>query len=197
MRLWEGGLHLACGDREPGRRPAVKRRLCRVAVALVAGLVGAGSAWANADGLAAEQSAAACAARDLPALFSAMTLSDSILRSYLAESVVFSDGETTQRIERAAYAGLPIGTLDYTYVTRGALEAWEADPAAPLTYVQVEFNQSQDDRWRVDWTELSGPILEGGDDDMQPVPVGRSGYLLFFPTATCWELVEDHIDAAS
>lgn len=190
-------MRLDCFTEGPGLAGLATGRLVGGLAAMLITLGAVGPAVADSHALAAEQSAAACAARDLPALFNAMAISDVVRQQYLAEKVTVADADGVRPVLRDDYARLPIGQLDFSYVTSASLSAWEADPAAPLTYVQVEFNQSQDDRWRVDWSELSGPLLEGGDADMQPEPVGRSGYLLFFPTATCWELVEDHIDAAS
>lgn len=158
-------------------------------------LVGMGPANAqDGDDFARDQAEAACQSGDLPALFNAMALSDAVMRDFLAETVTMSLPDGHKNIPARDYEALPIGMLDYSYVTRASLDAWEKDASAELTYVQMEFNQSNDNRWRADWTELTGPILEGGEDDEQPQPTGRAGYLLFYPTQTCWEMVQDSID---
>lgn len=147
-----------------------------------------------AGDLPREQAEKACSARDLPGLFNAMTLSDAVLREFLAPEVTVSEGDSVTRVAPADYDSLPIRLLDFSYVTRASFGLWEADPEAGLDYVAVEFNQSQDDRWRVDWQQMSGPILEGASDVEQPRPVGASGYLLFYPTPSCWHMVQDHVD---
>lgn len=171
---------------------------------LVAALIGfgpwAGIGPANAqdgDDFARGQAEAACQSSDLPALFNAMALSDAVMRDFLAETVTMSLPDGHKDIPASDYEALPIGMIDYSYVTRASLDAWEKDASAELTYVQVEFNQSNDNRWRADWTELTGPLLEGGEPEEQPQPTGRAGYLLFSPTQTCWEMTQDSVDVES
>lgn len=146
------------------------------------------------DGLAREQAEAACKGEDLPALFSAMAMSEAVTRDYLAETVriVKPDGRADMAAD--AYGPLPIAMVDFSYVTRASYDAWDKYPQAALVYVEMTFNQSSDNRWRADWVELSGPMIEGGEAEEQPESTERTGYFLFFPTETCWELVEDHVD---
>lgn len=146
------------------------------------------------DGLAHEQAEAACKGEDLPALFSAMAMSEAVTRDYLAETVriVKPDGKADMASD--AYGPLPIAMVDFSYVTRASYDAWDKYPQAALVYVEMTFNQSSDNRWRADWVELSGPMIEGGEAEEQPEATERTGYFLFFPTETCWELVEDHVD---
>jgi hypothetical protein len=149
-----------------------------------------------AEDFAQAQAEKACVDEDLPTLFNAMAVSDPVMRQYLAKSVTLSDAEGVLSVHFNEYDALPIAMLDYSYVTRRSFEAWQKDAAAPLDYVSVEFNQSQDNRWRLDWAQLSGPPNEGGEASEQPQPTGRAGYLLFFPTQSCWELVQDHLESA-
>lgn len=149
------------------------------------------------DTFAMEWATGACADGDLAGLVRAMALSEMVAQKYSAETVdVVRSGEST-RVARSDYAAFPIGMLDYTWVTRDSMLAWEADPAAEQVTLAIEFNQGQNEAWAVDWQAVryDGTSAEGEDMGEIVETLGPPGTLLFFPTADCFELVEDFVVA--
>jgi hypothetical protein len=73
------------------------------------------------------------------------------------------------------------------------MKAWEADPAAEIEYLDMEFNQSQANQWAVDWQVVRyDGNSEGGDDLGEIVErIGEPGVLSFEPYDGCWRLIED------
>lgn len=156
----------------------------------------------ESDTIRLEMAEAACRQSDFRGFFTAFTGSWAVRERYTADPISFGQTGQSRRLSRQTYADedrYPVATMDYFYVTSESAAQFDrsGDPES-LRYVQIEINQAGDGRNRVDW--LPG-IFE---KDLTPVPedigdglgdlvqeTGSGGYLLFRPTATCWELVDD------
>lgn len=170
-------------------------------------LAAAGPAAADlslTDRNALELARSACAARDFPGLFTAMASSAAVRRKYTANSIEVSlldqQGATlsSSLVASNAYDGFPVRQVDYYYKPARPVIAGDQDE-----YLDVEFNQSQDDVFSVDWARVHyDGNSEGGDDlgriigpDGAPLPPGEhprsDGQLLFKPTSDCWQLEAD------
>lgn len=149
------------------------------------------------DTFAMEWATGACAAGDLPGLVRAMAISEAVARKYSADTVAVIRDGTMTKVARDDYAAFPIGMLDYTWVTRDSMLAWETDPAAEQVTLAMEFNQGQTEAWAVDWQAVryDGASAEGEEMGQVVETLGPPGTLLFYPTADCFELVEDFVVA--
>lgn len=157
----------------------------------------------ESDSIRLEMAEAACRQNDFRGFFTAFTGSWAVRDRYTADQVSFGQTGQSRRISRQTYANddrYPVATMDYFYVTSESAAQFDRNggDAKSLRYVQVEINQAGDGRNRVDWLpgifekDLTPPPRELGDglgDLVQET--GSGGYLLFYPTATCWELVDD------
>ena len=146
----------------------------------------------------------ACNAVDFESFFKAYSGSWAVRAKYTAASVTHGMTGKSVAQPRRSYLDrddFPIAPMDYDFVTAESAAAFESKPDASwrdLSYVQLEFNTANDNRRRVDW--LPGifqkhqtpppPELEEGLGELVRATSG-GGTLLFFPTETCWELVED------
>lgn len=164
----------------------------------------AGRTMTESDRLFLEMADGACEAVDFPAFFKAFSGSWAVRAKYTAATVTQGMTGKSSAQPRGAYLNrndFPIAPMDYEFVTAESAAAFEAKPDASwrdLSYVQLEFNTANDNRRRVDW--LPGifqkhqtpppPELEEGLGALVRA-TGGGGTLLFFPTETCWELVED------
>lgn len=181
---------------------------------LVAGLaIGLGAAlWfpplalANEAGLQAEtehdrnalqMAADACRNQEFPSLLQAMAISDAVVARYSAHAVsVIVDGVSAP-VPRESYRDFPIGMLDYYWISRASMQAWEANPDTELVHLKLERNQSQSNQWRIDYVPVRYDGNSSGGDDLGEIveTLGPPGYLLFEPIAGCWELVEHGVGA--
>ncbi len=163
------------------------------AAALVASSTAAEPAISETDAYALQTAEAACAARDFPALLAALSISHMTLMKYAAPEIAVRVGADSARVKREDNTYIPIATMDYYWVYAASVKAAEADPNAPIEPVKLDFNQSQSEVYRVDWQRVRyDGETEGGDDLGNIVEtIGQPGYLLFRPTATCWELTDD------
>ena len=158
----------------------------------------------ESDRLFLEMADRACNAVDFESFFKAYSGSWAVRAKYTAATVTHGLTGKSRAEPRGAYLdqkAFPIAPMDYDFVTAESAARFEAKPDASwrdLTYVELEFNTANDNRRRVDW--LPGifqkhqtpppPELEEGLGELVRA-TGGGGTLLFFPTATCWELVED------
>jgi len=161
-------------------------------------------AMTESDRLFLEMADRACNAVDFESFFKAYSGSWAVRAKYTAATVTHGPTGKSRAEPRAAYLdqnAFPIAPMDYDFVTAESAAAFETKPDASwrdLSYVQLEFNTANDNRRRVDW--LPGifqkhqtpppPELEEGLGELVRA-TGGGGTLLFFPTETCWELVED------
>ncbi|ASJ91971.1 hypothetical protein CBR61_14235 [Porphyrobacter sp. CACIAM 03H1] len=147
--------------------------------------------------------AGACRNRDFHAFFQAFAGSSAVRAIYTATSIRFGEVGKSRVITRKQYQEqkhFPLATIDNYLVTSESAMLFNMegqDPSA-LRYTQVEINQSDDSRVRVDWlpgifeTHLTPPpedLQEGPGDLVQET--GSGGYLLFRPASQCWEMIED------
>ncbi len=157
----------------------------------------------ESDTIRLQMAEAACRQNDFKGFFKAFTGSWAVRERYTADQVSFGQTGQSRRLSRQTYADedrYPVATMDYFYVTSESAAQFDRNGGDPksLRYVQIEINQAGDGRNRVDWLpgifekDLTPPPRDLGDglgDLVQET--GSGGYLLFRPTATCWELVDD------
>ena len=144
------------------------------------------------DQSALQTAESACAVRDFTLLLEAMAASDAVVRRYSAPEIsVLVDG-VVKPIAREEYRDFPLGMLEYSWISRASMLAWDRNPNAELEDLDVELNQSQSDWWRVDFA----PVSDHGSASSGEAIGGHTtdGYLLFEPTADCWQLVEQNSD---
>lgn len=102
------------------------------------------------DQSALQTAVSACAVRDFTLLLEAMAASDAVVRRYSAPEIsVLVDG-VVKPIAREEYRDFPLGMLEYSWISRASMLAWDRNPDAELEDLDVELNQSQSDWWRVD-----------------------------------------------
>lgn len=136
------------------------------------------------DALMLSQAEAACKASDFTAFFEAMLRSRAARLRYFEARIRTPEGLTDVGDYR-----FPIELIDQSFIIAGSAangpDNWE--------YVKLEFNQAQDERYRVDWVRVDlGP--NGDDEGATPEDdreYGKRGYLLFRPTTACWTLAEE------
>ena len=151
------------------------------------------TALSETDTFALESAAAACQNGDFPELMRALAISEAARIQYSAPEITVASNGTSTQVSREDYADFPIGTMDYYWVTRASVEAWDADPDAELDYLDIEFNQSQADQWAVDWQVVRYDGNSSGGDDQGEIieRIGAPGILSFEPFDGCWRLIED------
>ena len=164
----------------------------------------AGRTMTESDRLFLEMAEGGCNAVDFPSFFKAFSGSWAVREKYTAAMVTQGMTGKSSAQPRGAYLDrndFPIAPMDYEFVTSESAVRFENKADASwrdLSYVRLEFNTANDNRRRVDW--LPGifqkhqtpppPELEEGLGELVRA-TGGGGTLLFFPTETCWELVED------
>jgi hypothetical protein len=184
------------------REQGVTKRNVIIGMGVIFGLMAGGaqaagvhgqSQLSETDSFALDEAAAACQGQDFPALMRALAISEAARIRYSAPEITVAANGTSMQVSREDYADFPIGTLDYYWVTRESVAAWEANPDAELDYLDVEFNQSQADQWAVDWQVVRYDGNSSGGDDMGEIieRIGAPGVLSFEPFEGCWRLVED------
>lgn len=137
-----------------------------------------------------DEAAFACRNDDPNGFFDAFLESAAVRQAYTAEDLTVitrrPEGTTTQQVAGKDYTEFPLAIVDYYYVTT-------IGPAREsYAHVKHEINQSSDNRLRVDWVSVFyDGNSEGGDDQGKVIDTGDDpGTLLFYPTETCWELVQ-------
>lgn len=158
----------------------------------------------ESDHIALEQAKRACENRDFKGLFTAMAVSDAVRQQYSASAIEVSELDavgkplSTRQISSGAYNQFPVKLVDYYYKPTAPLRAGDEDE-----YLDIQFNQSQNDDFAVDWARVHyDGQSQGGDDlgnilgpDGRPLPAGThpdaDGQLLFRPVGDCWQLSED------
>lgn len=147
------------------------------------------------DELMLKSAKSACEARDFHGFFEAFTRSPFVREAYSQATVTRTVDGVSTRVARDVYAGegFPIALMDHYWVSATSARAALADPGAEYEHLKMEFNQSQSDIWRVDWQRVRyDGKSEGGDDPGNEIGTyGEPGYVLFSPTAACWELTDD------
>lgn len=147
----------------------------------------------DADEIWDKQAETACAAGRFPEFLEAFVRSRSVARHYSARRVLVARAASRTEVVGAAYAGAPITLMDHRWVT-----AASATRGAPFDRVELEINQSSDNRVLVEWRPVEygppGPEEEEGRILRQ---TGPGGALLFAPTDHCWALVEDRIGSGA
>jgi hypothetical protein len=158
----------------------------------------------ESDRLSLDMARQACRANDFKTFFQAYARSWLVRENYTAETVRFGEEGNTRDKSRRNYVDgqlFPIGILDNGWVTAETMRQFDADPEfnwRNSRYMELEFNTASDNRQRVDYQagifernlDPPPPELEEGLGAMIE-PIGPGGYLLFYPTDTCWELVQD------
>lgn len=139
------------------------------------------------DRLILDQAKTACKNSDFKQFFEAVLRSQPVRERYFSNPI-----QTASRKVAVSEYRFPIQIMDYSYIVAGSdlrgPNNWE--------YVKLEFNQAQDERYRVDWVRVDfGP--NGDDEGATPEDdreYGPRSYLLFYPTKECWTLVEEGIE---
>ncbi len=148
------------------------------------------------DDMMLQSAKSACDARDFHGFFEAFTRSPFVREAYAAATVTRTINGVSTKVARDAYAGegFPIALMDYYWVSAASARAVSADPKAAYEHLKMEFNQSQSDIWRIDWQRVRYDGKPNGGDDLgnEIGTYGEPGYLLFSPTATCWESPDRH-----
>ncbi|QIG53706.1 hypothetical protein G6N82_05655 [Altererythrobacter sp. BO-6] len=151
----------------------------------------------ESDKLLLEMAEAACRQNDFTGFVAAYARSPILRARHTAASVQHGQPGASKPVTRDRYlAGnlFPITMIDTYWVTSDSRRAFDAaDGDAQLLVIAApDINVASDGRARVDW--VSGrmdydPQINEGEGSF--VQTGPGGYLLFYPTKDCWELVED------
>lgn len=145
------------------------------------------AALSETDRLMLDQAKTACKNADFKQFFEAVLRAQPVRERYFPAPI-----QTASRKVAVSEYRFPIQIMDYSYIVAGSEQRgpnnWE--------YVKLEFNQAQDERYRVDWVRVDfGP--NGDDEGATPEDdreYGPRGYLLFYPTKECWTLVEEGVE---
>lgn len=157
----------------------------------------------ESDRLWLATAASACRNKEFKDFFRAFSGSRVVRARYTAPIVDVGDAGKSIKMNRARYIAqknYPLAMVDHFFVTAQTARPFSSTDGEPNTrrYVQVEINQSSDNRGRVDWLpgifeinlrSASEEPMEGLGDLLRKT--GPGGYLLFRPNRRCWELVED------
>ena len=136
------------------------------------------------------EAAKACKNREFTSLFAAFVRSAAVRDLYTADPITLSTKGEVRRLPRARYFDFPIAMQDYTFISKNS------EGAGPnVEYVRLTFNQSQSDKYRIDWVRVRyGGIGNDADGEAEIIGTyGLPGYLIFEPTDTCWRLIEDSV----
>ncbi len=146
----------------------------------------------------------ACKAEDFKAFFDVFIVSKSVRQKYSASQIRYAvlgpHGEkiSERTFDAASYSSFPVKMLDYYYKPVKPARAGDEDE-----YLDLQFNQSQNNDVSVEWSRVHYDGQSDGGDDLgnpldangKPIPKGAhqdpEGQLLFHPAADCWELSED------
>ena len=134
--------------------------------------------------------ATACQARDVDSFVEVFIQSDAVRKASSAKGLTLvstsDSGRAVTTLASDSYADFPLAIFDYYYTTAQGVDD------TGYTHVLIEKNLSADNRLRVDWVRVTyDGNSEGGDDPGAIVEQGAEpGSLLFYPTETCWELIQ-------
>ena len=138
------------------------------------------------DTIMLEQAEQACKRGYFKSFLEATLRSKPVRLTYFTSPIATATG--VQPVDRYNF---PIQMLDYNYVTTASA----AKASGEREYVQLNINQAQDERFRVDWIRIDFG-KNGNDEGETPEDdktYGPEGFLIFEPTAKCWKLVEDGV----
>ena len=143
-------------------------------------------ALTETDRIMLDQAESACKSDDFKPFLEAALRSKPVRLAYFTSPITTATG-----MQPVGRYNFPIQMLDYNYVTSetAGMASGERE------YVQLEFNQAQDERYRVDWVRVDFG-KNGNDEGETPEDdktYGPQRYLIFKPTAKCWTLVEDGV----
>lgn len=156
------------------------------------------------DRNALEMARRACANSDFNEFFTAMAISSAVRQKYSAPMIEVAtlDGRgnviSTRQVPSGSYGDFPVTQVDFYYKPTRPLRAGDEGE-----YLDLQFNQSQNDDYSVEWARVHyDGQSDGGDDlgnilgtDGKALPAGThpeaDGQLLFHPTQDCWRLQED------
>ncbi len=145
------------------------------------------AALTETDRIMLEQAERACKSDDFKSFLEAALRSKPVRLAYFTSPIATKTG-----MQSAVRYNFPIQILDYNYVTSDS----SGMTSGEREYVQVEFNQAQDERYRVDWVRVDFG-KNGNDEGETPEDdktYGPHGFLIFKPTTDCWTLVEDGVE---
>lgn len=161
-------------------------------------------AVSESDRNALEMASNACKSQDYRTFFNAFASSKAVRQKYSAVKVRYAvlgpHGEkiSERTFDAASYPNFPVKMSDYYYKPVKPARAGDADE-----YLDLQFNQSQNNDLSVEWSRVHYDGRSDGGDDLgnpldangKPIPKGThldpEGQLLFHSTADCWELSED------
>lgn len=161
-------------------------------------------AISESDRNALDMASNACKAQDYRTFFNAFANSKAVRQKYSASQIRYAvlgpRGEkiSERSFDAASYPSFPVKMLDYYYKPVKPARAGDEDE-----YLDLQFNQSQNNDVSVEWSRIHYDGQSDGGDDLgnpldasgKPIPKGShqdpEGQLLFHPTADCWELSED------
>ncbi len=132
----------------------------------------------------------ACKERSVDSFVEVFITSDAVRKAYTAKELTVvtnsASGQSVSKIAGETYDAFPLALFDFYYTTAQGIDE------NGYTHVLIEKNQSSDNRLRVDWVRVTyDGNSDGGDDPGAIVESGAEpGYLLFYPTDDCWELVQ-------
>jgi hypothetical protein len=141
----------------------------------------------------------ACAASDFKQFFEAYARSAEVRAEYTADTVSVARNGQKSQIAGNEYRAFPIGMIDHSWVSSLSAMRLAEGIDKPFEYMDLEFNTASDNRVRVDYSRVDyalGSPSEGGDEVEAPnakTRVGTPGYVIFYPTKDCWELVQDTV----
>jgi len=158
----------------------------------------------ESDRILLDMASNACKANDYRTFFDAFVKSKAVRQKYSAAKVQYavlgSQGAVVskQSFDSADYPNFPVRMEDYAYRPVKPTRAGDASE-----YLDLEFNQSQNNDISVEWSRIHYVGPPTGEEDLgtpvdasgKPIPNGThpdaEGQLLFRPTADCWEFSED------
>lgn len=203
-------LLAACGNPpaeagQTGSTAAATAATPATAAAAAAAATGAAKPLSENDRLILEMAAGGCRTGDFKQFFQAFSRSEVVRERYTAKMVEFGVEGSAYQMPARRYLDnrhFPLGIIDYYWMTRESAMLYDMDDAPPpvekVRYVQLTFDTASDNRQRVEWLpgvfekNLGRNLEDLGDGIGELIePSGPGGYLLFFPTRDCWELVGD------
>lgn len=160
-------------------------------------------ALSETDRILLDMAGNACRTGDYRTFFDAFARSKAVRRKYSAAKVqyaVWGAGAalSQQSFDGAGYPNFPVRMEDYAYRPVEPARAGDAGE-----YLDLQFNQSQNNDISVEWSRIHYVGPPTGEEDLgtpidangKPIPNGSypdaEGQLLFRPTADCWEFSED------
>lgn len=161
-------------------------------------------ALSESDRIALDMARNACKSGDYRTFFNSFANSKAVRQKYSAATVRYAVlGPHGERISErsfaaASYPNFPVKMEDYYYRPVKPARAGDAGE-----YLDLQFNQSQNNDISVEWSRIHYDGKSEGGDDLgnpldasgRPIPNGThqdaEGQLLFRPTADCWKFSED------